>query len=313
MAIRDGEVPLVSIGLPVYNGERYLRHSLESLLSQDYANFELIIADNGSQDNTFAICREYQRQDRRIRLYKNDTNIGIAGNFNKVFNLSAAPYFMWAGHDDLWEKSYISKCVAKLAQNPAAVMCISEVRLVDQDGHERQPEYGERESGRETVGMDVVQRVHILLAHMFWYEIYGVIRGDCLKKTRLMQERYGCDLILLMELLLLGEFVKVPEKLFSYRRHQPDMSEAKLAAMEPAKALKESFTTLARDLWEAVLAANLSDPLKQRVQGEFVRCLSGENIVWRNLILTENRSLLPAGATWEDVPRLVRNIIFRSN
>ena len=100
--------PLVSIGMPVYNGSDFLPHALESLLSQDYENFELIISDNNSTDSTQKICLDYMAKDKRIRYVRNETNVGAIENFNRVFEMSQAEYFMWHAHDDLREPNYIS-------------------------------------------------------------------------------------------------------------------------------------------------------------------------------------------------------------
>ena len=95
--------PLVSIGMPVYNGERFIRQALDSLLAQDCENFELIISDNASADGTQEICLEYAAQDGRIRYYRNENNLGALANFNRVLGLAQGPYFMWAAHDDVWD------------------------------------------------------------------------------------------------------------------------------------------------------------------------------------------------------------------
>src|SRR4051812_44240337 len=99
--------PLVSIGLPVYNGEKYIAEAIESLLSQDYTNIEIIISDNASTDNTPQICQQYQHKNPRIRYFRNDTNIGASNNFNRTFELSKGEFFMWAAYDDLRDQTYI--------------------------------------------------------------------------------------------------------------------------------------------------------------------------------------------------------------
>ena len=91
----------VSIGMPVFNGEKYLRESIESILDQTYQNFELIISDNASTDRTQEICLEYARKDNRISYYRNDKNLGGPRNYNRVFELSSAEYFKWAAYDDV--------------------------------------------------------------------------------------------------------------------------------------------------------------------------------------------------------------------
>src|ERR1700675_1263136 len=80
--------PKVSIGLPVYNGENYLRLAVDSILDQDYGDFELIISDKPSTDGTSSICQQYAAQDDRIRYFRNETNIGAAANYARVFELA---------------------------------------------------------------------------------------------------------------------------------------------------------------------------------------------------------------------------------
>src|SRR5690349_812781 len=92
--------PQVSIGLPVYNGEKYLLNAIGSLLKQDFEDFELVISDNASTDKTEAMCHEFAAKDKRIRYHRNETNIGATGNYNRVFRLSNGEFFRWASHDD---------------------------------------------------------------------------------------------------------------------------------------------------------------------------------------------------------------------
>src|SRR5687768_11933299 len=97
--------PLVTIGLPVFNGEKYLRNALNDLLAQDCRDFELVICDNGSTDSTPKICAEYAAKDSRIRIERSEQNLGAIKNFNKAFELCSGTYFMWAAHDDGWAPS----------------------------------------------------------------------------------------------------------------------------------------------------------------------------------------------------------------
>src|SRR5208282_399437 len=99
--------PMVSIGLPVYNGEAYLRQVLDSVLAQTFSDFELIISDNASTDCTEAICREYAAADARIRYHRQARNRGATWNFRQVALLSSGQYFLWTSHDDLLAPTYI--------------------------------------------------------------------------------------------------------------------------------------------------------------------------------------------------------------
>jgi glycosyltransferase involved in cell wall biosynthesis len=99
--------PKVSIGMPVYNAGRYLKESLDSLISQSFIDFELIISDNASTDNTSDICLEYSEKDNRIRYIRQAQNIGPWPNFKFVLDQSQADFFMWAAHDDVKSIDFI--------------------------------------------------------------------------------------------------------------------------------------------------------------------------------------------------------------
>lgn len=211
------EKPLVSIGMPLYNAERYLRLALDSLLAQTYANFELIISDNASTDTTQEICLEYAARDSRIRYFRNEVNIGAPGNFDRLLELSSGKYFMWSAHDDLRAPTYTSECVAALERNPSAVCCFTPVIFIDEDGkvvergyEQGHPAFGSPQHNRR-------QRVRYLLAHAGWYSFYGLMRTEALKKTSPLQNLLGLDMVLLLELSLMGPIIKLPEPLFFYR------------------------------------------------------------------------------------------------
>lgn len=106
--------PRVSIGLPVYNGQQYLRQALDSLLAQTFHTFEVIISDNASNDATPEICRDYAACDPRIRYVRHDVNRGAAWNFNYVFGLARGVYFKWHAHDDMLEPTFLEQCVTIL-------------------------------------------------------------------------------------------------------------------------------------------------------------------------------------------------------
>ncbi|CAG1020069.1 Glycosyltransferase GlyG [Patescibacteria group bacterium] len=99
--------PIISIGMPVYNGEKYIEEALESLLSQTFSNFELIISDNNSTDQTNKICEYYAKKDKRIRYLRQTNNLGAIANFQFVLNQSVGRYFMWAAYDDKWSLNWL--------------------------------------------------------------------------------------------------------------------------------------------------------------------------------------------------------------
>jgi glycosyltransferase involved in cell wall biosynthesis len=263
--------PLVSIGIPVYNAQRYLREALDSLVAQDYANIELLISDNASSDDTGAICREYAARDPRIRYERSAQNQGAVWNFNRVFSLAHGPYFMWAAFDDLRDASYLSRGVEALEARPNAVLCCTGVRLIDEAGRVTQPD--PRMRIVHPVGETGAARLRGLAQANFWVDIYGLIRSSALSRTRLAQPVWGFDVLLLLELCLRGEVILVPEPLFAYRlfadKTQSDLA-AGLAASGEGERVGISWSNLALEMAHAISLAPISRREKLALTAQFL-------------------------------------------
>ena len=128
--------PKVSIGMPVYNAQRYLREALDSLRAQTLTDFEIVLSDNASTDATPDICREYAARDPRIKYHRNATNLGVVANFNRAFELSTGQYFKWAAYDDLHAPEYLTKCLPVLEADPRLVVVHSLTRSIDDSGRD---------------------------------------------------------------------------------------------------------------------------------------------------------------------------------
>ena len=205
--------PLVSIGMPVFNGEKSLAQALDALLKQDYTNLEIIISDNGSTDHTSEICQEFLKKDSRIKYYHSPENLGSNWNFNRVFNLSSGKYFMWAAHDDLRDLSFVRACVEKLEQFPEAVLCHTHTSIFIENRKERLV-VANLDSFDGVTGL--VGRYRETLKHFPAVAIYGVYRSAALKKTHIFERAIATDLAFIQELSIYGSFVQVPEILFTY-------------------------------------------------------------------------------------------------
>ena len=120
----EKQIPQVSIGMPVFNGEKFICEALDSLLAQTFTDFELIISDNASTDGTEAICGEYAAKDSRIRYVRQAENLGPAANFKYVLDVAVGEYFMWAAADDLWAPNFIDKCRHMLINDKYAGMAM---------------------------------------------------------------------------------------------------------------------------------------------------------------------------------------------
>lgn len=227
--------PKVSIAIPVYNGENYIRLAIESFLAQTFTDFELILADNCSTDSTWAICEAYAAKDKRIRLHKQAKNIGANGNFNSTVALAKGKYFKWAAHDDLVAPTYLEKCVQALENDPQVVLANSYTALIDKNGNPfaEIPESGrliDEDGGVVFLGTEsperkldsphIHERFYAILFETNWvYDIFGLIRTDILRGIPLLEDYYTTDNRILADLVMRGTFAIIPEDLFFNRRH----------------------------------------------------------------------------------------------
>jgi glycosyltransferase involved in cell wall biosynthesis len=211
--------PLVSIGMPVFNGTQFLGEALESLLNQTNSNIELIISDNASTDTTPEICAHYASLDRRIRYSRLSENIGGLPNHNRVFSLATGKYFMWASHDDLFLPSYIDKCVECLEKDTSAVLAYTKTSIIDDAGRVQRLMVESHLAGSPCAAERFSEFTDL---YSILEAFYGLIRREVLEKTMLHLPHPGSDRLLLAELSLRGRFVQIPEYLFKRRRHAGD-------------------------------------------------------------------------------------------
>ena len=226
-------MPKLSIGIPVFNAQEFLPELLDSLLAQTFADFEILISDNASSDQTSEICREYEQRDPRIRCFRNSRNLGAVANFNRVFELSTAPLFKWAAHDDLYHDAYLAACVSLLEANPDTVLAHSGTAFITERGEmlpyeQETGSFVDRKSGRRywadvpSIGDApvAVERFWQVLTRARWgTHMFGVIRREALRQTSLLPNFAGSDRAMLAELALLGRFRCVNEPLFLKRFH----------------------------------------------------------------------------------------------
>lgn len=207
-------VPRLTVGLPVYNGENFLGQSIEALLGQTYEDFELIISDNASTDGTASICRQYAKQDSRIRYHRQEHNIGCAPNHNFVIEQARGELFKTASHDDLYARNLLELCVAALDEHPQVVLAHSWSAVID-------------ESGAVTALLDypvntaaehAPERFRSMLFDGWGDDEGGVVRTDVLRRTPLHDSYHFSDRTFTAEIALHGSFYMVPDWLY-FRRH----------------------------------------------------------------------------------------------
>ncbi|TIR43005.1 MAG: glycosyltransferase family 2 protein, partial [Mesorhizobium sp.] len=126
--------PRVSLGMPVYNGENFVFEAIQSILKQDFDDFELVITDNASTDRTADICLEFARRDKRVRYVRNARNLGAGANFNRAFELSSGAYFKWCAHDDVLGSGFLMDCVRALDGDSRHVIAYPRLLGIDETG-----------------------------------------------------------------------------------------------------------------------------------------------------------------------------------
>jgi len=212
--------PVVSLGLPVYNGENHVREAIAGILAQTYTDFELIISDNASTDGTEAICREFAALDPRIRYERLPANIGAAPNFNRIVPLARGRYFKWAAHDDICLPGFLEACVAALDADPGVILACTQAEVIN-EASARVPTPARMDADLDgAAGPAAADRFRSLIPYEHWcVEVFGLVRTAELVQTPLIGAYVNSDRVLLAELALRGRFHRVPQVLFQSRDH----------------------------------------------------------------------------------------------
>lgn len=272
---RGDGLPTVSIGMPVYNAERYLEAALASLLDQTFEDFELIISDNASTDRTPQICEASAAADGRVRYHRNPENLGIVGNYNAVVRRARGRSFKFASSNDLCHPTLLEKCVAVLERRPDVVLCYPRTVLFSDETGYRE----EYDDGMDLQEEDPCVRFRRCRMGMRLNNVMnGVVRTEALRRTGLMGEFLGSDVPMIVVLTLYGKFVELPEFLF-FRRMEPAAAtslknrEEKLeywGLKDPGGARRPKLRSL-ESCFEGVWHGPLSLPRKLRLTAFLLR------------------------------------------
>lgn len=206
----------VGIGMPVYNGERYLEQILKTNLSQTFDDFSLVIADNASTDRTEEICRDFASRDPRIHYIRNPVNLGASKNYEACFTPTKCEYFRWSNADDPIEPTLVEKCVKVLDENPDVVLTYGKTNIIDKNDKFLE-HYDDNLDLRQEKACDrfISFFKKVGLSNIF----YGLMRRDQLAKTALMGNYVASDINLIGEFTLYGKYYEIPEYLFNRRMH----------------------------------------------------------------------------------------------
>jgi glycosyltransferase involved in cell wall biosynthesis len=225
---RASPFPVVSIGVPVYNGARHLAQALNALLGQTFSNFEIIISDNASTDDTQAICEQFANADQRIRYLRQPRNIGAPRNWSFIVHEARGQYFKWASANDYCCERFVEKCLEALQNDPRVVLSFGRTCLVEEQTGVT-TEYDEDLEALDDRPSDRFRRICRSLRLNNAQS--GLIRLDVLRKTGLDRPYQGGDIVLMAELALRGCFKRVPEVVL-FRRIGTTSLSAQLSAAE---------------------------------------------------------------------------------
>ena len=232
-------VPRLTLGLPVYNGERFLAASVDALLAQTYTDFELIISDNGSTDKTPEIAQHYAAIDHRVRYARHPRNLGSSFNHNFVIERARGEFFKWASDDDLYAPDLLERCIAALDSRPEISLAHAWTAFIDDAGKIINPIC----YALTTDVPDVVTRFRSVLYADGGDDIYGVIRMSVLRQVAPFGSYHWSDRTFVAELALHGPFHNTPEYLYLRRDHAMrtsrigrDSIRLRCARLDPARA-----------------------------------------------------------------------------
>jgi glycosyltransferase involved in cell wall biosynthesis len=281
--------PPLTVGMPVYNGERYVAEAIESILGQTHADFELVISDNCSTDATEEICRSYAARDDRISYSRLNHNRGAAYNYNRVFELNRSPLFKFASHDDVCLPRFLEVCLDAYKEAPEdTVLCFPATIEIDASGTRgdrlvdnldlRQPEPHQRFRA-------LLRGFHLANC------LFGVLRASAYRSTRLVEPYDSSDVVLLGELALRGQFQQLDEPLFLRRFHKEMSREANRTTadviqwFDPSKSAKRSFRRfrMTKEFLRAIDLAPLSRAERMRCRKEFVAAWLPK--YWKSMVL----------------------------
>jgi glycosyltransferase involved in cell wall biosynthesis len=274
--------PALSVGLAVRNGVGVVGRCIESILSQDFTDLELVICDNASDDGTIALVEDYARSDPRVTLEVNEVNIGSQPNMKRTLELSRGTYFRWISADDWLDAGCLAACMRALESRPEAVGVTTGFTIHTEDGATRHEDYG----GEFPMSPDPARRFE----RMLWFfhagdakydPVYGVLCRDALMRAHPLRPSERADWLVCAELALMGPIVHLPERLANRSRSYPvgiDRAAFRRRLDPGGERLKASPVRLYRELYALAVMADLTPEQLRRCRRALRRFLAKEVI-----------------------------------
>jgi len=264
--------PKVSIGLPVYNGEAFLREALESLVHQDFPDLEIIISENHSSDGTKAIVAEFAARDSRICVYEQPKTLPASDNFAFVLEKARGDYFCWAAHDDVREAGSIRELSRVLDDHSEIVCAMTDVlNFYEEAGKEWSSSLDEiRIEKVQSSWPEVRRKFFAVPTSNIFFCVYGLFRTDTLRKVSMhgnLKHKANSEIPMLAEVALLGRIASIPVEGLRYRRHKDSIYHLETADQSRDVALKRR-NILRRLVFGIVMRSTLDLGEKVKVANE---------------------------------------------
>lgn len=257
------EVPLASVGLPVYNGEAFLEDAIRSTLGQTLQDLELILCDNASSDRTAEICRDYAASDPRVRYFRNPRNLGAAANYNLAFSHARGRYFKWLAHDDRMMPSFLAKTCRVLEERSNVVLCNTVVSYIDSAG-DPIALYDSSLCGADSFSPSARFAWMVLRSHTC-VDFFGLIRRETLRDSLLHGSFHGADRALLAQLALRGRMIQLPAPLLAMREH-------------PGRYTRAQQRSIDRAAWHDSASGTRASLPTWRLYGEYLKLVRRETL-----------------------------------
>jgi glycosyltransferase involved in cell wall biosynthesis len=205
--------PKISLGLPVYNESEFLDETILSLEKQTYENIEIIAIDNGSDDDSYEKLEKYSQGDKRIKIFKNDENIGLSNNFNLIFKKSTGKYFVWIGAHDRYNRNFVEELLKTITSSKNISLVFSNVSNIDKNS--------QTINHKKNTGFQLLNNNSLLrLLKLPWMIrgsgdiVMGMFDSEILKKTTLFSDSVlWADVFLIYQISKLGKIIRVDEVL----------------------------------------------------------------------------------------------------
>ena len=268
--------PRVSIGVPVYNGQKYIRFTLDSLFAQTFGDIEILVTDNCSTDSTRQIVAEYAARDPRVMYFRNETNIGPARNYNRCIDHASGEYFKWNPADDVCHPDFVKRCVEVLDADHSVVLAYPRTSIIDTAGQVVGQYAYEIDFDHPRPQVRLWRMVTVNHKLHGAHELYGVMRCAELRKTPGFRAHVRGDSVLLARLVLLGRFRRIEDYLF-YNRDHTDRSSKYLSRKAVRKGSRLSKhlgcgPLPSAEWWDPSLKGRIVYP-EWRVLREYVRAV----------------------------------------